>query len=472
MSSILRWTLCLWALSWACPQAYAFTANDYNNAGLKLYGEKNYSQAVSYFSAALNLEPDNPTALQSRANSYYFLGQTAEALKDYEKILAKNPSNAQVAQFVQTLRDKLSQPTPSPAGTPGSLSLMEHGMALYQQKQYDAAVSVFQEAVQSNPNDAKAYYYLGATQVALGSNREAVLNLTLSTRKNPNPTLESYVTQLKGGLSNADKIWVEDQLMSGAGNAGPKKLGLRLQPALAFLKLNDFLSAADTGKKTAAQNQATNYTFDSALPDNYVRVGLEPVVALSPSFEIGLPFAIAPLGNIKESASDNTGLNQTATYALSSFSAGLDLRFLVGPGPVKFFIGGGGILSPVSLNFTGNDSPGGASTITTSYSGSFSAMAFGAQGQGGVEYRIGDSFGVALFGEYHTAAAEAFKGNLTISPTGSPTTTDPGQWVVYDTPNGPWIQFLKDGSTAPAGSRPLKVDLSGLAAGLQLSVFF
>ncbi len=42
------------------------------------------------------------------------------------------------------------------------------GVALFQQQQYAQSVPLFQKAVQENPNDSKAYYYLGVAQVQVG----------------------------------------------------------------------------------------------------------------------------------------------------------------------------------------------------------------------------------------------------------------------------------------------------------------
>ncbi len=95
--------------------AYCVTAVEYYNAGLQLYNSKNYSQAIQYFSAAISLEPNHTGALQGRANCYYSLGQTQEALTDYEKVQTLAPSE-KLSQFIQALRVKVG--TASPAANP------------------------------------------------------------------------------------------------------------------------------------------------------------------------------------------------------------------------------------------------------------------------------------------------------------------------------------------------------------------
>ena len=94
--------------------ACAYTAADYTNAGLQFYAAKNYVQAVPYFTAALGMDPSDKRALQGRANSYYFSGKYQEALADYEKLLAVNPSGP-VSQFVQALSAKMGSAAPAAA---------------------------------------------------------------------------------------------------------------------------------------------------------------------------------------------------------------------------------------------------------------------------------------------------------------------------------------------------------------------
>ena len=48
-------------------KAFAYSSADYYKAGLQLYTAKNYSQAVRYFGAAIQLDPNNTAALQAEA---------------------------------------------------------------------------------------------------------------------------------------------------------------------------------------------------------------------------------------------------------------------------------------------------------------------------------------------------------------------------------------------------------------------
>src|SRR6266852_9002702 len=98
-----RWFLSLIIIFMFSGTAYAVTSADYAKAGLQLYNQKNYAQAVQYYGAAISLDPNNAAALQGRANCYYILGQLPQALGDYQKVYAVAPSS-QLSQFIQALQ--------------------------------------------------------------------------------------------------------------------------------------------------------------------------------------------------------------------------------------------------------------------------------------------------------------------------------------------------------------------------------
>jgi tetratricopeptide (TPR) repeat protein len=84
----------------------AATADDYAKAGLKLYTSGDYAHAIPYFDAALKLDPNNASALQGRAFSYFAQGQYQKAAEDGQRVLALNPANAQIAKFTEQAKAK------------------------------------------------------------------------------------------------------------------------------------------------------------------------------------------------------------------------------------------------------------------------------------------------------------------------------------------------------------------------------
>ncbi len=103
------------------------TAAQYLAAGNQTYAAKDYAKAVQYYQAAAQLDPKSSPAYQGLGSSYYQQGKTSDALAAFDKALALDPSNAQLANFANTLRAKTGTSAPatnestpsasSPAGT-------------------------------------------------------------------------------------------------------------------------------------------------------------------------------------------------------------------------------------------------------------------------------------------------------------------------------------------------------------------
>lgn len=475
------------AFGWGA-RAEAYTETDYYNWGAQSYAAKNYSQAVPYFNYVLSLDPNNLSALKSRGNCYYFLGQYPQALADYQKVQGLQP-NDQVASFIQALQTKINtapaalglplSSTPAPS-SPAATGSFDQGMGLYQQKQYQAALPMFQQAVLENPNDARAYYYLGVCQSVTGDTKDAVVNLTRCDKLRPNAAMESYLFQLREKLTPEDQQWVDSQTtvpgtISNAGVSAPKadkNFGIRLEPAFFLAALGDFNMDAQTSQKATAQQQQSDPSlgYTAAIPSGYFGGGLEPVVKLGSSFEIGLPFAILPIGTITDTTQDANGYNATTQYNLSAFSIGLDGWYFIPLGKeFQLFACAGPLFVPISIAYTGTTTNPG---ITSTQSGTFSSTGFGGQIQAGFDWHMGDTFVISPMVGYQWVTADAFQGTLSASPTVPSAASGPGQLEVIPTSNGNAIEYLANNQTAPAGSRALQVDLSGLKAGLQISVYF
>ena len=85
-------------------------SDPYYQAGNTLYGQKNYDQAIRYYQAALQLNPNKWEADQGMGNCYYAKGDKTNALASYQKALAINPNNPGLASFVQTLQTQVPAP--------------------------------------------------------------------------------------------------------------------------------------------------------------------------------------------------------------------------------------------------------------------------------------------------------------------------------------------------------------------------
>ncbi len=96
----------------------AANSNEYFNAGLNLYNQKNYAQAIQYFNAALSLDPNLWQAYQGIAQSELALGKNAEALNACEKSLEIHPDNTFLVKMDNELKPKVNGPLVVPAAIP------------------------------------------------------------------------------------------------------------------------------------------------------------------------------------------------------------------------------------------------------------------------------------------------------------------------------------------------------------------
>ena len=212
----------------------------------------------------------------------------SDALADYQKVLAQNPNNVQLSQFVQALQAKVgSSPASGPPPVPGVGvgDPFAQGVALYGQKQYQAAIPLFRQAARLNPADGKPSYYQGICEVMTGDNRDGALDLSLSNRKQPSPSLEAYVNQLMARLSPEDQQWVNGQLTASqslaAGSKGggvAKNFGIRLEPEMLIPSLGDFNTDAKTELAIQTNLQAgdPSRTFTASVPQMCGQFGVDP----------------------------------------------------------------------------------------------------------------------------------------------------------------------------------------------------
>ena len=94
---------------------FAATAQDYYTAGNSLFQRQQYENALKYFKAAVQVDPNFWQSYQMIGYSYYQLKNTPDALEAWKKALDLNPNNPQLSSFVEKLK---AQAGPNPSITP------------------------------------------------------------------------------------------------------------------------------------------------------------------------------------------------------------------------------------------------------------------------------------------------------------------------------------------------------------------
>ncbi len=453
--------------------AQAQTSDTYYQAGLKLYSGQDYARAAQYFGAAIKLDPQNAAAYQGRGNCYYAKADYADALQDYRRVQQLSPSPA-INQFIDRIQAKMGTAS-SPDMMGGSASagdysgLFQKGKMDFQAKQYSAAARDFEKALQKNHTDYNLFYYLGLTYKVLGDLKNATLALGLANQMKSTPQLSSYVKSFRLKLSQDDRDWVDQQLSAAAGGkeinlhtrpVNATDYALRLEGGATFPNLTDFTAEANNGTTYAlAQNGSASY--DASEPTMSAYLGFEPVVNLEQDIELGFIVAVLPVGTFSEQYSQS-GITTTNSFAITAYELGVNFRWLIGEGPVKFFIAAGPLLAPISINYSRvvNDVP---------VTGNFTSWGFGAQAQVGIDFHVLGSISFGPFVTLQAIGADNFSGDLTDN---SNNLDQAG--TLYTLPNGQWpsIVPVTGGQTPPSGAKPTNVDLSGIVPGIHLSMFF
>ncbi len=455
-------------------KVYGSAATEYDNAGLQLYHSRVYDQAQEYYELALQSDPQDPAALMGSGNCHYALGQYAEALADYRKLQALQPSNTQLASFVQSLQARIGA---ARAATP---TLVQQGVALYNQKQYAASIPYFQNDIQAKPKDADAYQYLGLAQVQIGNFKEGAVALDQYNYLHPDPPVAYYAYQLRGRLQPADQLWVDAQLSaSGMAPGAPvsgttidKPFGGYLEPAFDLVNLSDFETNAKTWQNAAQQEQLSDptFSFTGSVPEGGLRVGLEPVLKLTKNLQIGIPFSFFPVGAASDSVSNQSGSDSHVESSLiSALSIGFSLKYLIFTGGFEPFILVAPFMEPISIDYNSTDTVSGNATKV---SGTYSGTSVGALFKAGADLHLDDTFVITPFFAYNFASPTQFTGNATYI--NSPQPNGHGTLEMAPNPiNGQdSITVLPDGSTPAPNSRPLGMDLSGFEGGISFGAFF
>src|SRR5665213_317359 len=468
MKRLLRKTIFFLALAFGLSSSLlAYTATDYYNAGLQLYQAKNYSQAIPWFSAAIQLDPNNIVSLHGRANCNYLLGQYAAALTDYQQIQALQPTD-QMAQFIRGLQARvgasltLTAPAAAEPGNP-----IDQGIALYKSQQYQAAIPYFQQAIQQNPNDYVSYYWMGADYNKMGDKRNAVVYFTLMDRLKPNPAVKAYAQKSFTLLNSSDQLWVNDQLAGGQSTVSPAraesgKIGFRLESSIVLINWADFNVQGVAGNAFFSQllNVDSHLSYVAEVPAGYANLGIEPVLQLSSDLEIGLSLAYGPIGSYTETLTSTVFGNESTYQTFTVFSLGLNARYFLTPGSFRVFVAGGPLGGSMGEG-VGDNTPG------NTYTASLGSSGFGGQLQLGLDWHLGNDAVITPMVGYQVLGMSSLTGTTSLG-TGQVT-------EMFNANGGAGYSLLfitSNPSGMPSGWRPVSVDLSGPFGGLTISAYF
>jgi tetratricopeptide (TPR) repeat protein len=128
---------------------------------------QNYQDAIKYFRALQEVDPNSEVANQHLARSYIALQQPEEALPYLERLNQTHPDNPDYAALYQNTSRALTY-------GPEAVAAFDEGVSLYNGGRKDEALFAFRRAAEANENFKDAFVEAGRTSLELGLASEAV----------------------------------------------------------------------------------------------------------------------------------------------------------------------------------------------------------------------------------------------------------------------------------------------------------
>lgn len=203
----------------------------YNARGSAYFQLNQFDNAVSDYNKAIEIKPDLAAAYQNRGSVYYRQGLFDNAISDYNKALEINPNLA--------------------------ASYQDRGSIYLILRRFDEAVSDYDKAIELNPENADSYNLRGNTYYIKGRIDEAIADYTRAIEINP---------RLAAAYYNRGSAYYADAKIDSASN--DYKKALELNPG--YGETNDVREIvcsrrAITGSVLPREYCATKSQWDAGL---------------------------------------------------------------------------------------------------------------------------------------------------------------------------------------------------------------
>ena len=150
-------------------QAIKIDPNDaraYNSMG-NVYGTTgNYDKAINYFNQAIKINKNYDSAYIGLGGVYYLMGDYDQAITYITKAILLNPNN--------------------------KTNFQNRGNVYLQKKDYDNAILDYNQVIQIDPNDIDAYNYRGNAYFLKGNYDQAIINFSQAIQLDPTKFTSYY----------------------------------------------------------------------------------------------------------------------------------------------------------------------------------------------------------------------------------------------------------------------------------------
>ena len=175
-------------------------ADAYNNRGVAKHKLGQHLAAIADYDTAIRLNPDYAKAYYNRGVTKNDLGQHHAAIADYDTAIRLNPDYAKAYYNRGTAKVRLGQYSAAIADFDTAIRLNPDDADAYYNRgtakgdlgQHLAAIADYDTAIRLNPDDAKAYYNRGGTKGKLGQHHAAIADYDTAIRLNPDDAKAYY----------------------------------------------------------------------------------------------------------------------------------------------------------------------------------------------------------------------------------------------------------------------------------------
>jgi tetratricopeptide (TPR) repeat protein len=169
--------------------------------GQQLVAQRQYDKAIQAFSNAARADNHNAPAYKGLGNAFYYKRDYANALKYYKFAYQLNPADTGLGGFIPKLEAATAQAAQQ---QPADLAAR-----YYNARRYDEAIQYYNQAVQANPNDAKAWQGMGNCYYAKQDKPKAVDAYKKAIQLNPqNVALQNFLAKYSPEAAEAAGVKV------------------------------------------------------------------------------------------------------------------------------------------------------------------------------------------------------------------------------------------------------------------------
>ena len=342
---------------------------------------------------------------------------------------------------------------------------MQQGITLMKQRQYSDALPFFQQAMSDTPNDYRPYYYAGYASAMMQDNKDAALYFALANQKYPNASIQNMAYRYKMALGPDDQQWVNDQMAKSAQGEAVAGVSSKFTPNFGFhIEGGAYNILSDPTDIENGAKASGAISLTGSTPAWSPMISFEPYYQFSPNFEVNLEVAYLPAGTLSYSwfnESMGGADDYQYSYSISMVNLGLGFRVNFGDSDAVPYIEAGAEISPTSLAFTKQALD--STPATNGMTDNFTGMAFGGHAAIGVDFKLSKELLIGPYVGFRYLDITQFSNS-----SGTVLKVDKNSGDVTTPDNAAGAASAQSGSNYV----PLTMDLSGIKAGLNLSLVF